>query len=227
MQPCIRFGIHLSFIHLQLPQARAQSSSALSILNNWCVIYAFLTSQVSEYTVAILRFLFQGERGNKDQPLASKTAKKSSEKQFFDNVTPGQSNATAEPPKRPQQPNHGSNRNQQSNTRQAPVHMQNPQVQMSQNPYAGGQQYGMPYGQGYQGMAPGQYQAYLQAPYYPNFRPQMSYYGGSMMQSPIGENIGQQGVPPPPGHGSAAFSPSSPIHAKPAPVAREKRVRIF
>jgi hypothetical protein len=57
----------------------------------------------------------------------------------------------------------------------------------------------------------------------------MSYYGGSMLQSPGGENIGQQGVgvPPPPGHGGAAFSPSSPIHAKPAPVAREKRVRIM
>jgi len=106
--------------------------------------------------------------------------------------------------------------------------MQNPQVQMSQNPYAAGQQYGMPYGQGYQGMGPGQYQAYLQAPFYPNFRPQMSYYGGSMqMQSQIGENISQQGVPPPPGHGSAAFSPSSPIHTKPTPVAREKRVRLI
>ena len=177
-----------------------------------------------------LRFPSQGERGsNKDQSLGSKASKKSSEKQFFDNIVPGQSKATVEPSKRPHQPNHGLNRNQQpNNTRQAPVHMQNPQVQMSQNPYAAGQQYGMPYGQGYQGMGPGQYQAYLQAPFYPNFRPQMSYYGGSMqMQSQIGENISQQGVPPPPGHGSAAFSPSSPIHTKPTPVAREKRVRLI
>lgn len=136
------------------------------------------------------------------------------------------------PPPEPRRAGPHGGRGNRGNSMQSHIQGSHQVPGMGQGPYGGTQQFGLPYGQPYQGLGQmqGQYQPYMQAPnFYPSsFRQQMggAYYGGSVM--PIGTPEGGQQIPPPPsnmGTGAASFTPSPGIVPKPAPV-REKKVCV-
>jgi len=64
---------HLSvLIFLQLPPARAQSNSVLSIQSNWCVIYLFSSVDVNEYNVNIFGIFFREREGTRINLLGTR-----------------------------------------------------------------------------------------------------------------------------------------------------------